>query len=189
MLLSMSRQKIVGLTAPSGAGKSSIAQRVLDAFPGMHLAVSVTTRAPRPHEEHGKDYFFVSLPEFERLLAEGALLEYEEVYPGCFYGTPHFTSEEVNGPVLLDIDVKGAANVRAAIGGFFIFVAPPSEAELERRLRERGTETEQTLLTRLKRAKKELAYADQFDALVVNDSLDEAADEAISLIASYLQHE
>ena len=94
---------------------------------------------------------------------------------------------EVKGPILLDIDVRGASNVRASIGGFFIFVAPPSEAELERRLRDRGTETEQTLLTRLKRAKTELAYADQFDALVVNDSLDEAANEAISLIASYLQ--
>ncbi len=183
----MSRQKIVGLTAPSGAGKSSIAQRVLDAFPSMHLAVSVTTRSPRPYEKHGKDYFFVSLPEFERLLAEGALLEYEEVYPGCFYGTPHFTSKEAGGPVLLDIDVKGAANVRSSIGGFFIFVAPPSEAELERRLRDRGTETDKTLLTRLQRAKTELAYADQFDALVVNNSLDEAAAEAISLIESYLQ--
>ena len=182
----MSRRKLVGLTAPSGAGKSSLAQRVLEEFPSMQLSVSVTTRPPRSYEQHGREYYFVSAPEFERLIAEEALLEYEEVYPGRFYGTPLSALTESDAPLLLDIDVKGAARVRSAYGGFFIFVAPPSETELKNRLNNRGTESVETLDLRLQRAKLELACADQFDALVVNDFLDRAAMEAIALIKDYL---
>ncbi len=184
-----SRRKLVGLTAPSGAGKSSLAKRVLDAFPSMQLSVSVTTRPPRSYEQHGREYYFVSVPEFERLIAEEALLEYEEVYPGRFYGTPLSTLAESDAPLLLDIDVKGAVRVRSSHGGFFIFVAPPSETELKTRLSNRGTESSETLDLRLRRAKIELDYADQFDAVVVNDCLDLAAVKTIALIKDYLNHE
>jgi len=185
----LTHQKLVGLTAPSGAGKSSIAKRVLCAFPSMRLSVSVTTRSPRPYERHGKEYYFVSKPEFERLITEDALLEYEEVYPGCYYGTPLSELTSFDAPLLLDIDVKGASRVRTSYGGFFIFISPPSTAELEARLRHRGTESTETLQLRLDRANLELSYADQFDAIVVNNSLDIAAEKTIQLIKSYLNHE
>ena len=180
---------MVGLTAPSGAGKSSLAKRILDAFPSINLSVSVTTRPQREYERHGKEYFFVSVPEFERLIAEKALLEYEEVYPGRFYGTPLYSLTESEHPLLFDIDVKGALRVRSAYEGFFIFIAPPSERELEKRLLARGTESPETLEARMSRAKMELGYADQFDAVIVNDSIDQAASEAISLIRTYLEHD
>ncbi len=183
------QKKLIGLTAPSGAGKSSLAKRVLAEFPSMQLSVSVTTRPPRSYERCGIDYFFVSVPEFERLIAENALLEYEEVYPGRFYGTPLSALTASESPLLLDIEVKGAATIRSAYGGFFIFIAPPSEAELEKRLQNRGTESAESLSVRLERAKQELACANQFDALVVNDSLDKATEEVFSLIRDYLDHE
>jgi len=182
----MNHRKLIGLTAPSGAGKSSLAKRVLDEFPSMNLSVSVTTRPPRSCEQHGREYYFVSIPEFERLIAEGGLLEYEEVYPGRFYGTPISVLAESDTPLLLDIDVRGATTVRSAYGGFFIFIAPPSASDLERRLRSRGTESAETLEARLQRANLELRYADRFDAIVINDSLNEAAQETISLIQAYL---
>ncbi len=184
----MPQRKLIGLTAPSGAGKSSVAQYVLAAFPSMRLSVSVTTRPPRPYEQHGREYYFVSVPEFERLIAEDALLEYEEVYPGRFYGTPLCMLTDSDTPLLLDIDVKGASRVRTTYGGFFIFIAPPSEAELENRLRSRGTESAETLALRLQRAELELSFSDQFDALVVNDSLDDAATKTIDLIRAYLRN-
>ena len=180
---------MVGLTAPSGAGKSSLAKRVLKEFPSMDLAVSVTTRPPRVHERHGREYFFVSVPEFERLIAEKAFLEYEEVYPDRFYGTPRCILTESEHPLLFDVDVKGAVQIRSTYGGFFIFIAPPSEIELEKRLRSRGTESSETLEIRMNRAKMEMSYADQFDSVIVNDSVDQASSEAISLIRTYLEHE
>ena len=183
----MSHRKLVGLTAPSGAGKSSLAKRVLDAFPSMDLSVSVTTRPPRTHEQHGREYYFVSVPEFERLIQEGALMEYEEIYPGRFYGTPRSSLAKSDSPLLFDLDVRGSAAIRSQHGGFFVFVAPPSEDELKTRLLNRGSESDETLSWRLERAKLELTYSDQFDAMVVNDSLDRAAKEVISLIRDYLE--
>ncbi|MCY4171918.1 MAG: guanylate kinase [Bacteroidetes bacterium] len=183
----VAHQKLIGLTAPSGAGKSSIAKQVLDAFPSMRLSVSVTTRSPRAYERHGKEYYFVSKPEFDRLITEDALLEYEEVYPGYYYGTPLSELTDHDSPLLLDIDVKGASHVRTSYGGFFIFISPPSIDTLEQRLLNRGTESTEMLQTRLKRAKIELSYANRFDAIVVNHSLDQAVKKTISLIKSYLK--
>ena len=182
----LNHRKLIGLTAPSGAGKSTIATRVLEEFPSMRLSISVTTRPPRSYERHGREYYFVSTPEFKRLIAEDALLEYEEVYPDCFYGTPLSELMDPNTPILLDLDVKGAANVRTHYGGFFVFIAPPSIEELERRLIRRETESADTLSQRLKRAKLELTYSDQFDAMVINDSLETAAQQTISLIKTHL---
>ena len=183
----MSFRKLIGLTAPSGTGKSSLAKRVLTKFPSVRLSVSVTTRPPRPDEQHGREYFFVSTSEFERLISENALLEYEEVYPGRFYGTPVSELTASDAPLLLDLEVKGATKVRSDHGGFFIFLAPPSIAVLEQRLQKRGTESVETLRVRLQRAKLEMKYAHEFDALVINDSLDEAAEKTFSLIKTYLE--
>ncbi|WP_457651652.1 guanylate kinase [Rhodocaloribacter sp.] len=186
----MSKRKIIALTAPSGSGKTTIARRVLEAFPEMRFSVSVTTRPPRPGERDGVHYHFISEEDFRRRIAAGDLLEYEEVYPGRFYGT--LVSEVRDAtrehPVLLDIDVKGAENVKKIFGddALVVFIRPPSLEVLAERLRRRKTESEETLRHRLERAAHELEYADRFDAVVVNDDLDRATDETIRLIRSFL---
>ncbi len=184
------RRKIVVLTAPSGAGKTTIARRVLAAFPEMRFSVSVTTRPPRPYEQDGVHYFFITEEAFRRRLAEGDLLEYEEVYPGRFYGTLRSAVEAASSeaPVLLDIEVNGAVNVKNAFGdeALALFIRPPSLEVLAERLRLRATETEETLRHRLERARMEMAQANRFDAVVVNDDLEEAVAETLRLVRSFL---
>jgi guanylate kinase len=187
----MSKRKIIVLTAPSGSGKTTIARRVLEAFPEMRFSVSVTTRPPRPGERDGVHYHFISEEEFRRHIAAGDLLEYEEVYPGRFYGTlvSEVRDAAKKRPVLLDIEVKGAENVKKIFGddALVIFIRPPSLEVLAERLRLRNTESEETLRHRLERAAHELEYADRFDAVVVNDDLDRATEETIRLIRSFLK--
>lgn len=183
----MKARKIVAVTAPSGAGKTTLARRILDAFPALHFAVSATTRPPRPGEIHGKDYFFVTEEHFRSLMASDALFEYEEVYPGRFYGTPRLEIEGAGPPVLLDVDVKGAQKLRRLDGRLIIYVAPPSLNVLRQRLAARGTESGISLQTRLERAKLELQYSDQFDAVVVNDDLERAAKTTIGLVGEFLE--
>jgi guanylate kinase len=181
---------IIVLTAPSGAGKTTIARHVLEALPRIRFSVSATTRPPREGEVHGEDYYFLSEDEFRRLIQEDALLEYEEVYPGRFYGTlrrelADATPEE---PVLLDIDVKGALNVKEAFGddALVCFVAPPSKEELARRLRGRGTESDEALDERLARADMEMEAAARCDTVIVNDDLDTAVEETLNAIHQFL---
>lgn len=183
-------QKIIALTAPSGSGKTTIARRLLAAFPGMAFSVSATTRARRPYEKHGVHYYFVPEEEFRALVAAGALIEYEEVYPGRFYGTLRSEVEQKaeTTAVLLDIDVEGALHVKRLYGddALTIFIQPPSLEALAERLRRRNTETETTLRDRLDRARRELTYAARFDAIVINDDLDHAVDETIRLVQQFL---
>jgi len=186
----MPHQNVIVLTAPSGAGKTTIAHRVLEELPEMGFSVSATTREARPDEVDGEDYHFLSTEEFERRIEAGDLLEYEEVYPGQFYGTlrSEIASKSEKGPVLLDIDVEGALNVKRAFGdkALVIFVAPPSKEELRERLKGRGTESEDALAGRLDRADRELKKQDAFDAVVVNDDLDTAVEETLSRIRQFL---
>lgn len=187
----MPAPRVVVLTAPSGAGKTTIAHRVLEAMPHMSFSVSATTRPPRPDETDGEDYHFLSTEEFEAQIESGDLLEYEEVYPGRFYGTlrSEIEAKAQNGPVLLDIDVNGALNVKQAFGddALVLFIAPPSRSELRRRLRERGTEDSDALRARLARADRELERADAFDDVVVNDDLDAAVEETLTRIRQFLR--
>lgn len=186
----MTRNGIIALTAPSGAGKTTIAHRLLAAVPGLRFSVSATTREPRPHERNGVDYHFITPERFRELAAAGALLEYEEVYPGRFYGTLLAEVERAlqTGSVLLDVDVKGALNVKKLYGdhALTLFIAPPSIEVLEARLRARNTETEASLATRLDRAREELTYAPRFDHTVVNDVLEDAVAETLTLTRSFL---
>ncbi|PSR01437.1 MAG: guanylate kinase [Bacteroidetes bacterium QS_8_68_28] len=180
---------IIVLTAPSGAGKTTIARRVLREMPEMRFSVSATTRAPRPGEEDGTHYHFISEEDFRRCITEGALVEYEEVYPDQFYGTLHSELERGDAPVLLDIDVKGATSVKEAFGerALVLFIRPPSLEALARRLEGRGTEAEEDLDKRLERAEMELARADACDAVVVNDDLTEAVEETLRHVRSFAE--
>ncbi|MEM1128340.1 MAG: guanylate kinase [Bacteroidota bacterium] len=179
---------LIILTAPSGAGKSSVARGVLRAFPAFHFSVSATTRAPRGQEKEGVHYHFLSEAAFRQLIEDGALAEYEEVYAGVLYGTLRREVEGRGTPVLLDIDVKGATRLKARYGdrALVLFIAPPSLEALATRLQERGTESEDRVRVRLARAREEMTYADRFDACVVNDELDRATAEAVALIRPFV---
>jgi len=182
--------KLVVLTAPSGAGKTTIARRLMAALPELRFSVSATTREARAGERHGVDYFFLSEEEFRQRVEEDAFVEWEEVYPGALYGTLRAEIERIarNGAALLDIDVKGALSVQRRYGAraLTVFVRPPSLATLAERLRARDTETEASLTRRLERARLELGYASEFDVVVVNDDLDAAAAETVATVRPFL---
>ncbi|GBE12806.1 guanylate kinase [bacterium BMS3Bbin14] len=182
----MSRGILLVLSAPSGGGKTTILKKVMAGLPGLVFSVSHTTRKPRPGEQDGRDYYFVSRQEFESIRDRhpSGFLEWAEVH-GNLYGTSRAAVEQRLGggrDVILDIDVQGAAQIRQSADPVTVFIAPPSLAELEARLRGRGTENEQTLALRLENAKQELAAMDLYDYLVVNDRLDEAVESLRSII-------
>jgi len=174
----------VVLSAPSGAGKTTIARALVQREEDFAFSVSVTTRAPRPRERHGKDYWFVSETEFRAMAARGELAEWAEVH-GELYGTPReglIRAAEAGRHVILDIDVQGARQIREAVPeALLLFILPPSVGELFRRLRGRGTESEETLRRRLTTALGELMAADAFDFFVVNDDLEKAIAEVTIL--------
>ncbi|MEZ4700556.1 MAG: guanylate kinase [Rhodothermales bacterium] len=185
-----SRYGVVVLTAPSGAGKTTIARRVLAACPTLKFSVSATTRPPRDYEKEGIHYHFLSAAEFERRVDAGDFLEYEEVYPGCYYGTLLSEIERIGrvGTALLDLDVRGAMRVKELLGddALVLFIRPPSMAALEDRLSNRGTESEDRLKVRLDRAKMEMGYASRCDHVVLNDDLETAVEETLELIREFL---
>ena len=187
------RKRIVVLTAPSGGGKTTIARHVMDAVPDLRFSVSATTRSPRPREREGVDYYFVDRERFEQYVDNGDLLEFEEVYPGLFYGTLRREVERkaLEGPVLLDVDVRGAEAIKGlyAEDALVIFIRPPTFDTLEARLRNRETEDATTLNTRLARAREELEHAERFDAVVINADVDEAVSETLRLIRQFLKDE
>lgn len=173
------------ISGPSGVGKGTVVQRLLRARPDLVFAVSSTTRAPRPGEIEGRHYRFVSPRRFDEMVAGDAFLEWAEVF-GAQYGTP---AEEVERArregrdVLLEVDVQGARSVRRRIpDAVLIFLEPPTEEELARRLRARGTEAGAALERRLAEARRELAEAEWFDHRVVNDDVEEAASRVLAII-------
>ncbi|MEE2829500.1 MAG: guanylate kinase [Myxococcota bacterium] len=173
------------MTGPSGVGKSSLVRRVQQELPEVSFSVSCTTRSMRPGEREGIDYFFVEEKEFRRRLEAGEFLEHATVH-GNLYGTilSHVMERVGEGAVLLlDIDVQGAVQVRAAeVDAFYLFVLPPSFAELEARLRGRGTDSEEVITRRLSVARSEMDQADLFDHQLVNDDLDRASRELVTVI-------
>ncbi len=188
----MPHRHIIVLTAPSGAGKTTIAHRVMDEIPEVAFSVSATTRDPRSNETHGEDYYFLSDADFDAAIESGELLEYEEVYSGTRYGTLRKEVERKSkeAPVLLDIDVKGAANVKRIFGdeALVIFIAPSSLEVLARRLRGRGTENEADVQDRIDRATWEMEQAHRFDVTIVNKQgeLERAVAETLEAIRQFL---
>ena len=165
------------ICAPSGTGKTTLTKRLISEFPRFAFSVSCTTREPRPGEKHGVDYEFLSREEFERRRDAGFFAEWAEVH-GNYYGTPLEATRELlaeGRDVLFDIDVQGASQLRRTIpGARLIYVLPPSRDELERRLRSRGTESEESLARRLSVAAQELAQAHWFNLWIINDDLERA---------------
>ncbi len=174
------------LSGPSGVGKGSVVAEVRRRHPQVWLSVSVTTRAPRPGETDGVEYHFVDGSEFDRLVRDGELLEHAR-YAGHRYGTPRVPVEQrlaAGIPTLLEIDLQGARQVRAAMpDALLVFLAPPSFDELARRLSSRGTEDAEHVHRRLDVARTELAAEQEFDRVVVNDDVRRAADELVALMA------
>ncbi len=181
----MKKGRIFVVSAPSGCGKTTICKRVSSRVKSLAPSISVTTRPPRPGENRGKDYYYVSRRFFEKEIKKGSLLEWEENF-GYLYGTPkRFVQEKLKRGknLLLSLDVKGAMNVKKIFPqATLIFIKPPSMAELSHRLKFRNTDANTEIGTRLEMAKKELKFAPRYDYIVVNKKLEDAVNEVISII-------
>ena len=187
-----SSHKIIIITAPSGAGKTSITKHLLKTFPGkLAFSISAATRQKRSYEKDGVDYYFMSVDDFKEKIQQNAFVEWEMVYEGKYYGTLkseiHRIWKEGKVP-LLDIDVQGAVHVQQEHReqSLSIFIEPPSVDELKKRLSSRGTETPESLATRLNKATYELSFKDHFNKVIVNADLEKACKEAVDIISDFL---
>lgn len=188
----MKKGKVIIFSAPSGSGKSTIINWLMQ-HSELHLAFSIscTSRAPRGTERHGVEYFFLSPEEFRQRIANNEFLEYEEVYHDRFYGTLKSQVEkqlEAGQNVVLDIDVKGACNIKEYYQdeALALFIQPPSIEALRQRLEGRGTDAPEVIEQRIARAEFELSYAPKFDRVVVNDVLQQAQQQALDIISAFI---
>jgi len=187
----MSYKKAVIFSAPSGAGKTTIVKHLLEQIPELSFSISACSRTPRANEIDGKDYYFLAVDEFKKRIDNNQFLEWEEVYPNMFYGT---LVEEVErlwseGKVIIfDVDVKGAIALKRHFkdDGLAVFVAPPSIEVLEERLKSRGTESQDSLNTRVNKSVSEMAYQSEFDVSVVNNTLENALQKAEELVREFI---
>jgi guanylate kinase len=184
--------KIIILTAPSGSGKTSITRHLLKTFPErLAFSVSAATRKPRGFEKNGVDYYFITEDEFQQKIQQNAFVEWEMVYEGKYYGTLKAELQRIwdlqKVPVL-DIDVKGAIHVQKQYPGsvLSIFIQPPSVDELGRRLRSRGTESEESIQARINKASYELSFSHSFSHVIVNQVLEQACQEAENLVRAFI---
>ena len=183
--------KLVILSAPSGAGKTTIMKRLVEAFPSLEFSVSATSRAPRGTERHGIEYYFMTPEEFMELAETGNFVEWEEVYAGTHYGTLRSELERIWGKgnaIVFDVDVKGGLRLKKIFGNdaLSIFIMPPSVEELRRRLEYRGTDSEDNIERRVAKALVEMEDAEGFDVILMNDDLEKAVAEAQHLIGAFL---
>ena len=184
-------KKVIIFSAPSGSGKSTIVNHLLGKGLGLEFSVSATCRAPRGKEVHGREYYFFETEEFRKRIAAGDFLEYEEVYPGCYYGTLHSEVERIwaeGKAVVFDVDVVGGVNLKKKFGkdALSVFIQAPSVEELRKRLTARGTDTPEKIAERVDKAEYEMTFADRFDTIIVNDNLEEAFREAECKVREFL---
>ena len=182
------RGRLFVISAPSGAGKTSLVEALLKRNPGLKVSVSHTTRKPRPHEVQGREYYFVSVPEFQTLVAQGQFLEHAQVFDN-YYGTGRQTVERLlssGTDVVLEIDWQGARQVRQALPECItIFVLPPSRQALQERLERRQTDSAEIIARRLRDAVSDMRHASEFDYIVVNDRFEQAVDDLASIVAGH----
>ena len=189
----MKKGKMLIVSAPSGSGKSTIVQWLMKEHPELKLyfSISCTSRAPRGTEQNGVEYFFISPEEFRDRIAKNEFLEYEEVYHDRFYGTLKQQVEhqrEQGQNVVFDVDVKGGVNIKKHYGdeALSLFIQPPSVTELRKRLEGRGTDSAEAIEERLAKAEYEMTFASQFDHVIVNDDLQAAKQETLSVVMDFL---
>lgn len=183
--------KLFIFSAPSGSGKTTIVQHLLKQDFKLEFSISATSRTKRTNETNGKDYHFLSAKEFKAKIDKNEFLEWEEVYEGCFYGTLKSEVEKIReegNNVIFDVDVVGGTNIKKFYKeeALAIFIQPPSIKELENRLHNRNTDSEEVIAKRVEKFKFELAYSDQFDKVIVNDKLEDAFAEAEATIINFL---
>ncbi|MDR2910716.1 MAG: guanylate kinase [Bacteroidales bacterium] len=186
-----SKGKLIIFSAPSGAGKTTILKQILKKGLNLEFSVSATSRSARSNEIHGKDYYFLTFDEFQQKIKNDEFLEWEEVYEGIFYGTLKSEVERIRKKgrnVVFDVDVVGGMNIKKYYGNeaYAFFIMPPSIEELEKRLQNRSTETDDKIQIRIAKAKYELDFAKQFDVILINDNLEDACLEAEKLISCFL---
>jgi guanylate kinase len=183
--------RIIIITAPSGAGKTSITRFLLAKYPQLAFSVSAATRPPRPHEKNGVDYYFLSLDDFQQKIQHNEFAEWEMVYEGKYYGTLKSELKRIlqaGKTPLLDIEVKGAIHIQEQYWGssLSLFIEPPSVDELRRRLETRGTETTESLMARVNKAAYELSFKQHFDKIIINDELEKACRQADEAVRAFL---
>jgi len=188
----MNGGKLVIFSAPSGAGKTTIVRHLLSLGLNFGFSVSATTRKPRGAEQNGKEYYFLSSKEFREKVAQGEFLEWEEVYPGCCYGTLKSEVDRIfkNGQnILFDIDVVGGSNIKKFYGdkALAVFIRAPSVEELENRLVNRSTDHPEVIKERIAKAEHEMSFAHLFDVVIVNDILEVALEEAEGKVRQFLE--
>lgn len=189
--MSIEKGKLIIFSAPSGSGKTTIVKHLLTKDLKLEFSISATSRAPRGKEKHGVDYYFISQEEFLKRADNNEFVEWEEVYKGTCYGTLKSEVERITSAgnnVIFDVDVVGGVNIKQMYGdkALSLFIQPPSVTELEKRLRGRGTDSEETIQKRLAKADFELGFAPQFDVVVVNDVLEDACQKAEAEIRSFV---
>jgi guanylate kinase len=184
--------KLVIISAPSGAGKTTIVKHLLDSGLNLAFSVSATTRSLRGNEKDGVDYFFLTVDEFRKKIDNMEFVEWEEVYKDLFYGTLESELQRIwaeGNHVLFDVDVKGGISLKNKFGkdAIAIFIMPPSVGELENRLVKRGTDSPEKIRIRVDKAAEEIKLAEQFDIVLVNHQLDKAKEEALNIVSSFLK--
>lgn len=190
----MDNRKAVIFSAPSGSGKSTIVSHILKLHPELKFSVSAASRAPRGDEKNGVAYWFISADEFRKRIADDEFVEYEEVYPGSFYGTLKSEVERIwdNGDaIIFDVDVKGGVNLKKYFGdrALSVFIQAPSVEVLRQRLVGRATDSPEAIERRVAKAAEEMTYADKFDHIIVNDDLQKAYADAERLVSDFLSQE
>ena len=184
--------KVLVFSAPSGSGKSTIVNHILSLYPdSMEFSISATSRAPRGEEQHGREYYFLSTEEFRQLIEDDKFVEFEEVYEGRFYGTLKSECERIwnaGHVIIFDVDVKGGVNLKKYFGdaALSIFIKAPSVEVLRERLVKRGTDSPEAIEERVAKAEVEMAYAPQFDYVLVNDDLKTAFAESEKVVEDFL---
>lgn len=184
--------KLVIFSAPSGSGKTTIVRELLKRFDCFEFSISATSRNPRGQEQNGVDYYFLSNEEFRARVERDEFVEWEEVYQGTCYGTLKSEMERIwakGNIILFDVDVMGGINLKRIFGddACSVFIMPPSVEELERRLRGRGTDSEEVILKRIAKAEFELSKSSEFDHVVINDDLEVAVAEVVNIISNFIK--